>query len=114
MPKKYQQSYTQDDLERAVRLVKEEGVSVRKAANHYKIPRSTLNDRVSGRIEMGAKPGRKQALPIKIEEQIVEKTLQSAEAGFGISKQQLCVRTGKLSNDYSLTHPSSMYITEIN
>ena len=105
MPKKYQQSYTQDDLERAVRLVKEEGVSVRKAANHYKIPRSTLSDRISGRIEMGDKPGRKQALPIKIEEQIVEKTLQSAEAGFGISKRQWCVRTGQVVKRLQLDTP---------
>ena len=39
-------SYTQEDLMSAVRAIKEEGLSVYKAADMYGVPKSTLHDKV--------------------------------------------------------------------
>lgn len=45
-PRKAYGSYTQEDLMSAVRAIKEEGLSVYKAADMYGVPKSTLHDKV--------------------------------------------------------------------
>ena len=66
-------------------MVDNGSLSIRAAAKHYNVPRSTLADGSNGRVEIGVKPGRKSALPSKVGDQIVKQTLEAAEAGFGIS-----------------------------
>ena len=40
-----------DDLDKAMQEVKEHGLSIRKASYKYGIPRSTIHDHVTGKIE---------------------------------------------------------------
>ncbi len=47
-----------DQMERAYAAV-ESGVSIPKAAELYGVPQSTLHDRIIGKVDFGAKPGKK-------------------------------------------------------
>ena len=48
----------------------------------YGVPRSTLQDRVSGRVELGCKPGKKPYLTIEEEEEVVSFLLKCAKIGY--------------------------------
>ena len=57
MPRKYQKkdsfrNYDPDDMVKAVKAVKDKSLSVRAAAASYKVPKSSLFDRVSGRVQV--------------------------------------------------------------
>ena len=51
--------WNQESLDAAITAVEVDGVSIRRAAVLYSIPKSTLNDHVSGRVARLAKPGPK-------------------------------------------------------
>ena len=53
-PKEYK-CWNEDNMSRAVAAVVKCGISVRKAALMYGIPKSTLGDRISGRVLEGSK-----------------------------------------------------------
>ena len=57
-PAKYRETYDDESMRLALTAT-EKGLSIRRAASEYNIPKSTLGDRVSGKILPGAKPGRK-------------------------------------------------------
>lgn len=68
MPKKYvplkrgkSMVYDQEYLEKAVKAV-ENGLSVRQAANQFNVPKSTIGDRVSGKLGLKSIHGRPLAL----------------------------------------------------
>ena len=56
-------SWSDVSMEKAVTAV-EKGESVRKSAVKYSVPRSTLHDRVSGKVQLGAQPGKKPYLSL--------------------------------------------------
>ncbi|XP_069131674.1 tigger transposable element-derived protein 1-like [Argopecten irradians] len=92
---KKRQVHSEENLALAVNAVRE-GLSVRKAAMKYGIAKSTLSDKVTNKSEIGAKIGRKPALPEDVEKKIVSNIKKSADRGFGVSRQQLLTRTGIL------------------
>lgn len=49
----YRSKYQPEDLERAYKMVKEEGWSASGAAQHCKVPRATLADKLAGRHKTG-------------------------------------------------------------
>ena len=57
-------------MEKAVAAV-EKGESIRRAAEMFQVPRSTLHDRVSGRVKMDSKPGKTPYLSASEEEELV-------------------------------------------
>ena len=63
----YKKNYKSEDLERAVSAVRA-GMSVRKAEQEFKVPKATIHDHVSGKVEAGARPGKPPAIPTEIEE----------------------------------------------
>ena len=56
-PLKYRE-YTQSHLEQACKAVRE-GLSVRRAAEEYQIPKSTIQDHISGKVLSGSKSGQR-------------------------------------------------------
>ena len=54
-------------MEMAVAIVERGETSVRRAAEIYNVPRSTLHDRVSGKIRIDSKPGKKPYLSVEEE-----------------------------------------------
>lgn len=95
--------YDRDNLSKAVDVVKAKQMSIRKAAEFYNVPKSTLHDRVTGKIEIEARPGRRTAFHDEIEEKIVTTVKEAAKQGIGICRRQLLARTGDLCRRFRVT-----------
>ena len=90
MPRKSQGIYHQygdHNMEHALEAVKSGQLSARKAATKFGVPRATLGDHLTGKILPGSRPGRKSALPPKVEDRIVSMSLDAADKGFGLTRQ---------------------------
>lgn len=94
-------SYSTEKMLLAVDAVKS-GLSIRKAAEKYGVPRSSLGDRISGRIAPDARPGKMPVIPAEVESAMVEKAMSLADQGFGVSKKQLTARAGQLCRTMGL------------
>ena len=68
-------------------LAVDKGLSLRRAAEMYNIPRSTLHDHVSGKIALGAKSGPDPYL--SFEEELASFLLQTAEIGYPHTRKQV-------------------------
>ena len=60
---------------------------------------------MSGKVAVDAKAGRTQALPSGLEDEIVQKTLHAAGAGFGISRRQMLTKTAHVVKQLKLETP---------
>ena len=94
-------SWTDERMAVAVSAVIKDGLSVRQAAEEYHVPKSTLADRVSGRVLPGARSGPGKYLNDQEEEELVCFLLQCASIGYPRSRleviaivQRLCDRRG--------------------
>ncbi|KAK3108154.1 hypothetical protein FSP39_002119 [Pinctada imbricata] len=103
MPKKYihkgrgkEMGYSLTQMEEAVKAVKEGRFSIRGASKEFSVPKSTLQDKISGRTEVGVPLGRRPALPVEMENKIVQTVKTAARQGMGITRRQLLQRTGVL------------------
>ena len=63
------------------------GSSIRRAAEEYGLPRSTLHDRVAGRVAHGAKSGPRRYLTSLEEEELVQHLCNCSSIGYGISRK---------------------------
>jgi hypothetical protein len=87
MPRKGEKSYKEEDVLEAVRLVKE-GMSVRNATAACNVPKSTIDDRVSGKH--GGLQGRPPVLTKEEEGLIIEMVDMMCDWGFPFTKTDLC------------------------
>lgn len=67
----------------------EDNVSVRRAAEMYGVPKSTLQDRISGRVPFGKKSGPTKFLTDEEETELVNFICGCATVGYAKSKQQI-------------------------
>lgn len=97
--------YDQDNLKKALDAVRNGQMSVRKAASSFKVPKSTIGDRISGRkpdpLQLGSKP----VIPAEIEKSIADRAMDLAAQGFGIGRRQLIARTATVCKDLKLQTP---------
>ena len=63
-------------------------MSVRRAADAYHVPKSTLQDRLSGRVGFGAKSGPQKYLS-DLEEELVSFLIGSVSIGFARTRKQV-------------------------
>ena len=82
-------SWSEGNLYKAYVAHLEEGLSVRRAAKAYGVPKSTLQDRVSGRVPSGKKSGPCKFLSDKEEVELVNFICGCAVVGYAKSKQQI-------------------------
>lgn len=76
MPKKGKNircQYSVKSLSMAIDMVKNNRMSIRQAAKHFNVPKSTISDRISGRVDEGAKRGKATVFPQAVEEDIAQK-----------------------------------------
>ena len=87
----YRSSYTEEDMLAAVRLVREDGMSIFKAAKTMNVKRQTLNDRLLKYADPEKKPtvGRPQELTSREEEDIVECLIMCAEFQYPMRKRDV-------------------------
>ena len=65
-----------------------EGLSLRWAAEEYEIPKSTLQDHISGRVLLGSRSGH-QYLSDTEENEVEEFLLESAKMGFPRTRKEV-------------------------
>ena len=101
--------YDTEAFEKAVQAVSR-GVKVRTAARRYQVPRSTLFDHTKGKlIGKSRGSGRKQALPVQIEDILVQYALFMGDRGFPLTRAVLrvfiiaLVKTMNLKTSFNLT-----------
>ena len=91
--------------------------SVRKACVLFGVPRSTLRDRLSGRIALGSKPGRKPLLDQSQESKLLDYAGNRAQLGIGFGKSQFLQYAAQLAKKYGVRfggkkgHPSQKWWT---
>jgi ABC-type arginine transport system ATPase subunit len=66
------------------------------AAEAFKVPKSTISDKIRGRSDLESNIGRPPSLPKSIEGKIVENVIEASRRGMGISRRQLLQRTAQL------------------
>ena len=82
-------TYNEDRLRRAYTAVMEDKISIRQAAVEYNVPRSTLGDRVRGRVLSGAVSGRQPYLSRGEEDELVCFIIRSGDIGFPRGRKEV-------------------------
>lgn len=79
----HRQYHLWDDscMVKAMRAV-EEGVSIRRASEMYNVPKSSLYDRVSGKVQHGCRPGPSSYLSIEEEDELVHFLIRCSQIGY--------------------------------
>nr|XP_022314252.1 uncharacterized protein LOC111118860 [Crassostrea virginica] len=85
--------YDHESLVKAVDEVKNGSLSIRAAAKRFKVPKSTIADKISGRSDLDTNIGRQPALPKFVEDKVVGNVIEASKRGMGISRRQLFART---------------------
>ena len=81
--------WTSEQMSRAYAAVQNDRLSVRQAALEYDVPRSTLGDRVTGRVLPGSKSGKKRYLSDEEEDELVQFLLNCASVGYPRSRMEV-------------------------
>ena len=77
------------NLYKAYLAVEKDGVSIRRAAEMYNIPKSTLHDRISGRVQFGSTSGPDSYLNEEEERELVQFIQSCTNIGFSRTKSQI-------------------------
>lgn len=86
---KYYKGYSSETFDLAVNAVVEGGLSIRRAAEEYAVPKSTLGDHVQGRVLAGTVGGRQRYLSANEEKMLVDFILKSAEIGYPRGRKEI-------------------------
>ena len=92
---KYKQ-WDSEAMELAVSSVLEKGYSVRRAAEEYNVPKSTLGDRITGKVLPGAHSGPPRLLTDQEEEHLATFLLQCASVGYPRSRLEVIAMIQRL------------------
>ena len=85
-----------ESMKRAMKAVKGGLMGVNQAARNFKVPRTTLRDRLSGRVEHGAKSGPEPYLTKEEEQELADFLKQASRVGYGKTKKEILVIVQKL------------------
>lgn len=96
MAKGHTRSWSQDDLINAVHDIREKKISYREAEAAYGIPKSTLYDYSTGKVEFGARPGPLSILTAAEEQIIVEYAIEMSRIGYGKTREQILEMVKKI------------------
>ena len=87
-PKTYK-SWDYEHMGLVVSACVNEGMTIRKAACHFGVPKSTLGDRITGRVALGAKSGPKPYLTTEEEDELMQFLLRCASIGYSKSRKDV-------------------------
>lgn len=87
--RKKKKKWAEEAMERALIEVKSGRCTVRQAAKEFGVPKSSLGDRVSGRVMPGSRSGPAQLIASADEQLLVEFCLYVSKHGFPLTKQQV-------------------------
>ena len=81
--------WSEASMSAAIRAVLQDNISVRRASELYNIPRSTLADRITGRVLPGAKSGPPKILTDEEEEELVSFLCRLSDIGYPKTRRQV-------------------------
>ena len=81
--------YSSVSMEKAYQAVAAGKMCVQKAAEEYGVPKSTLHDRVSGKVALKARSGRKRLLTNEEEVSVIEFLVGCASIGYAKSRSDV-------------------------
>lgn len=81
--------WTESRIAKALEAVNSQGLTIRRAAEEFDIPKSTLHDRASGRVLAGATSGPPQYLTDEEEDELEAFLSGAAKLGYAQSRQQV-------------------------
>jgi len=90
-------SWTETSLSKALTAI-DKGLSIRRVAEMYSIPKSTLHDHVSGKVAFGAKCGPDPYLDLEEEEELASFLVRSAGIGYPHTKKQVFALVQQMLN----------------
>ena len=94
--------WTPEAMEQAIQEVGAGRLSLQQAAVRFGVPKSSLSDRVSGRVASGCANVQRQLLTPEDENSLVEYCLYSASHGFPLTKPQVLAHALAI---YNQRHP---------
>ena len=78
-----------DDMVKAMKALKDDGVSLRSAAINFNVPRKTLEDSVKGKTQHGVKPGPRTVLTMEEEDSLVLYLVYMSKCGFPLTRTMI-------------------------
>jgi len=96
--------WSEEVMEKAVNAVLNNGMSVRRAALEYDVPKSTLGDRISGRVIPGSSSGPRKILNTEEEEELVAFVRRSAAIGYPKSRKDLMTLVQQIAENKGIQH----------
>ena len=94
-----------EDLRTALQDLQTNKKSIRVIAAAYGIPKSTLFDYASGKVEIGSKQGPPTTLTIAEEQKLVDYAIHMAEIGYGRTREQICSTVKKIIDSDGRPNP---------
>uniref|UniRef100_A0A1X7T0B7 HTH psq-type domain-containing protein n=1 Tax=Amphimedon queenslandica TaxID=400682 RepID=A0A1X7T0B7_AMPQE len=95
-----------EDLEKAIKEVRNGRLSVREAAIKYSIPKSTIHDHSSSKVkQISARPDPSPILMIQEERELVDWIIHMAEIGYGQCRQQVTTMVSRILDKYKRPNP---------
>lgn len=76
-------------MKRAHEAVTERGLTVRRAAEEYRVPRSTLHDQISSKVQFGARSGPSPYLTEQEENELEDFLCNCARMGYACTRLQV-------------------------
>ena len=81
--------WSDERMKLAMQAVLEKGLSIRTAAEIYRVPKSTLGDRISGRVLPGTTSGPARYLSQREEEELVTFLCHTSNIGYGSCRKEI-------------------------
>lgn len=88
--------WNEEELVKAIEDIKDNKLSYRKAELKYGIPKSTLCDYVSGKVEVGRRQGPQPVLSHDEEKALVLWATEMTKIGYGQTRRQICETVKKI------------------
>ena len=96
---KKRKQWTNEVMQAAVDAVREDHMPVLRASQLYKIPKTTLHDRISGKVLHGSKPGPKPYFSPTEEREMANFLIDVAKAGHGKTRKEVQHIAGMAAHD---------------
>lgn len=96
-----------DSMKKAVEAVKIKKLSIRRAAEQFYVPKSTLERRVNGKRQVDDPPSKPTVFSADQENQLLGHILEMAKCGFGMTIDDICRTAYAMAEMLKIKHPFS-------
>ena len=104
--KRSYQSYSRENLQKALEAVTLKNMSQRQASKNYGVPQGTISDYVKRNQGIDdRKPGRKPVFSPQVEREMVKAATDAAQMGLGLSRYQFMAKAGNVARQMNIRIP---------